>query len=70
MRIKRTFPYLLSAVLIILILLYPVQALQGAKTGFLPSRNPCSQRSSLSLLPPVYSPSLGPLLCYPSVCSL
>ena len=33
MRIKRTFPYLLSAVLIILILLYPVQALQGAKNG-------------------------------------
>ncbi len=33
MRIKRTFPYLLSAALIILILLYPVQALQGAKNG-------------------------------------
>lgn len=33
MRIKRTFPYLLSAVFIILILLYPVQALQGAKNG-------------------------------------
>ncbi len=33
MRIKRTFPYLLSAVLIILILLYLVQALQGAKNG-------------------------------------
>ena len=52
MRIKRTFPYLLSAVLIILILLYPVQALQGAKNGLsacaqsvLPALFPCCHQS-------------------------
>lgn len=33
MRYKRVFPYLLSVLLIILILLLPVQALQGAKNG-------------------------------------
>lgn len=33
MRTKRTFPYLLSVFIIILVLLYPVQALQGAKNG-------------------------------------